>query len=251
MSEPLRESLHDLAAAYALGALDADEKRAFEAELARSQTLQREVAEYRKIVALLAHGADAGEVGPDLRRRLAWRVAQERAKARRPRLAYLAWAAAIAGIVVSSVLAVRARRLERAVDSAVAELDQIRRTLANREEILGTILASTVTFTLGTPGERRPAVRIYWNRESNRWVLLATSLEPAPPGRTYQLWFLQDGRAVPSVTFNSEAGGNALVIAPGPATAQGLSGAAISEEPAGGSAQPTTTPILVGSLPAQ
>lgn len=242
---------HDLAAAYALGALDADETRAFEAELAKSQTLQREVAEYREIAPLLALGADAREVGPDLRRRLAWRVAQERAKERRPRLAYLAWATAIAGIVVSSVLTVRARRLEREVDSAVAEVDQVRRTLANREEILRDILASTVTFTLGRPGERQPSVRIYWNRQSNRWVLLATGLEPAPAGRAYQLWFLQDGRAVPSVTFNSEAGGTALVIAPGPATAQGLSGAAISEEPAGGSTQPTTTPILVGSLPAQ
>lgn len=255
MSEPLRESLHDLAAAYALGALDPDEVRAFEAALAKSPPLQRKVAEFREVAALLALGAPAKAFDPALKQRLAWRLGRAKVAptggGARPWLQNLAWAAAIAGIVVSSVLADRARRLEREVDTAVAQLDQARRTLANREEALSNILASTVTFTLGTPGERQPSVRIYWNRQSNMWVLLATSLAPAPAGRAYQLWFLQDGRAVPSVTFNSEAGGTALVMAPGPATAAGLSGAAISEEPAGGSAQPTTTPILVGSLTAQ
>jgi anti-sigma-K factor RskA len=44
----------DLAAAYALGALDAPEAKAFEELLARDAELAREVAEYREVAALLA-----------------------------------------------------------------------------------------------------------------------------------------------------------------------------------------------------
>ncbi len=46
--------LRDQAAAYALGSLTAEEARSFERELARSDELQRAVAEYREICALLA-----------------------------------------------------------------------------------------------------------------------------------------------------------------------------------------------------
>ncbi|HJR51059.1 MAG TPA: hypothetical protein VJ794_08140, partial [Gemmatimonadales bacterium] len=54
MSHPEQESPQDLAAAYALGALSAEEARRFEAYLAGSPEAQREVAEYREVAALLA-----------------------------------------------------------------------------------------------------------------------------------------------------------------------------------------------------
>ena len=51
MSHPEQETLQDLAAAYALGALSAEEARRFEAYLAGSPEAQREVAEYREKIA--------------------------------------------------------------------------------------------------------------------------------------------------------------------------------------------------------
>ena len=60
MTGPAPDSPQDLAAAYALGALAADEARRFEAFLATSPEAQRELAEYREVAALLAlAGADA------------------------------------------------------------------------------------------------------------------------------------------------------------------------------------------------
>ena len=47
MNQPEQETLQDLAAAYALGALSAEEASRFEAYLAGSAEAQREVAEYR------------------------------------------------------------------------------------------------------------------------------------------------------------------------------------------------------------
>ena len=62
MSQPGQESVRDLAAAYALGALGTDDTREFERLLAGSPDLQRDVAEYREVAALLGLG-DSG-TGP-------------------------------------------------------------------------------------------------------------------------------------------------------------------------------------------
>ena len=53
MSAAEHDSVRDLAAAYALGALSPEESREFEAYLASSPEAQREVAEYRDVAALL------------------------------------------------------------------------------------------------------------------------------------------------------------------------------------------------------
>ena len=59
--------MHDLAAAYALGALSADEAQRFEAFLATSPEAQREVAELRDVAALLALGQSEAAPSADLR----------------------------------------------------------------------------------------------------------------------------------------------------------------------------------------
>src|SRR4051812_48132549 len=64
MTGPAPDSPLDLAAAYALGALPADEARRFEAFLATSPEAQRDVAEYRETAALLAlAGPEAAPAG--------------------------------------------------------------------------------------------------------------------------------------------------------------------------------------------
>ncbi|MGH7498959.1 MAG: RskA family anti-sigma factor, partial [Gemmatimonadales bacterium] len=76
MTGPGQESLHDLAAAYALGALSADEMQRFEAFLATSPETQREVAEMRDVAALLALGQSDPAPSADLRERVLARIGQ-------------------------------------------------------------------------------------------------------------------------------------------------------------------------------
>ncbi len=253
MTTPRPEALHELAAAYALGALDPDEARAFERQLAGSPELQRELAAYREVAALLALGAPRMPLDPALKQRLLQRVAREQTvtRYRRPRrwLEGLAWAAALAGLVVGGALALKARAVGRQLAQLRAELDQTRSLLRERENTLNAILGpGTVSFTLSATGAREPSVQVFWNRTANRWVMYVTSLRPAPRGRAYQLWFLHGSRATPSITFNSSPGGTALVSLPGPEVVTGLTAAAITEEPESGSPQPTSTPILVGQV---
>jgi anti-sigma-K factor RskA len=69
-----------------------------------------------------------------------------------------------------------------------------------------------------------------------------------PAGRTYQLWFIQDGKPVPSVTFNPEPVGHARVEQIAVPRDGDVSAAAVTVEPEGGSAQPTSPILLVGPL---
>ncbi len=74
------QDMKDLAAAYALGALDPAEARAFEAFLATSPEARREVAEFREVATLLATTTAGAGPGPssDLRDRMLARVARRR-----------------------------------------------------------------------------------------------------------------------------------------------------------------------------
>ena len=81
-------------------------------------------------------------------------------------------------------------------------------------------------------------------------ILHAFQMAQAPAGRAYQLWFIRDGKPVPSITFNADSTGHALVQqVPMPADGT-ITAAAVTEEPAGGSAQPTSPVMLVAPMPA-
>jgi anti-sigma-K factor RskA len=91
-------------------------------------------------------------------------------------------------------------------------------------------------------------MRLYWNRARNIVVALAFDLPPAPAGRTYQLWAIEKGRAPVSVgIFNTSPTGRAIVTLQMPAGVR-PDISAVTQEPAGGSPQPTQQPFLVGSL---
>jgi hypothetical protein len=94
-----------------------------------------------------------------------------------------------------------------------------------------------------------PGIQFFWNEKKQVAMLHAFRLKPAPAGRAYQLWLIRDGKAVPSRVFNSDPDGHALVenIAV-PANARGVTQVLLTEEPAGGSPQPTTKPFLGGAL---
>jgi len=264
------QELKELAAAYALGALDPGQAGAFEAFLATSPEAQREVAEYREVNALLALDAATGAAGPsaDLKGRLLARIAkqktaslpaEQKSPAAEPRLRtpWAAWVALAAGVVVIVGLSSNLRVLKQQVagqDSTIASLQTAlseRETrLAAREATLNAILDPAVRLTtLTSTAAQTPVVQIFLNPRKNSAIAHAFNLHPAKAGRVYQLWFIpKGGKPIPSVTFNSEESGHAMVQNITLPSGLGLAAAAITDEPEGGSPQPTTTPILVGAI---
>ena len=234
----------ELAASHALDAVDAPERAEFEAHLADCGACRSELQSFRDVAGLLALAPPAATPAPGLRDRVL-------AEARRVRpigrpTAWL-WLAAAASLVLALVAGYgywTARAdgiaLRGVLDSTGARLDSTSRLLA-------AILDSTVgTADLAATG-RPPSMRLFWNRARNVVVVAAFELPPAPAGRTYQLWAIKKGQAPVSLgTFNTEPGGRAVVTLRMPGGFKpDLS--AVTEEPAGGSPQPTQQPFLVGS----
>jgi anti-sigma-K factor RskA len=257
------ENLQELAAAYALGALEPAEARAFEKLLATSPEAQREVAEYREVGALLALSSASAAPASDLRQRVIARAAAQKDARITPRgtaSSRTAWIALAAALVAVVGLALAWQGLRKQVNQQQATITALQDTLSRtsaslnrRVKQLDEILDPNVSLIrMGTPGTPQPVVQLFWNRQRHQITAHAFQLVPAASKRTYQLWFIpKNGKPIPSVTFNSEASGHALVESIEVPADVELAAAAITEEPEGGSPQPTTTPFLVGTLVAE
>ncbi len=262
MSHPEQETPQDLSAAYALGALTPEEARRFEEFLATSPEAQREVAEFRDVAALLAL-AEAPAPGSDLRDRVLARVGSSKAAplspprpAQRPKRSPLVW-----GALAASLLAAVA--LGAALLSLRGELGEVRTALAGREQSLAqreqrlrereaTLNAifepGVELYQLTSSGDPDPGIQLFWNRQHNRAIIHGFRLKPLPAGRAYQLWFIKDGKPVPSVTFKPEPDGHARVEQVRVPTDGKVSAAAVTVEPESGSEQPTSPILMVGAL---
>jgi anti-sigma-K factor RskA len=254
------ENLQELAAAYALGALEPSEAKAFEALLAQSPEARREVAEYREVGALLALGAPGAAPSPDLKARVLARAARQKEvslSARKSGSGWVPWTALAASLIAVLGLGVSWQSLRREIGEREAAITALRDSLsasetrlAARERTLDQLFDPNVSLVrMGTPGTPEPVVQLFWNRQNQRIMVHAFQLKPAASKRAYQLWFIpKNGKPIPSVTFNTEPSGHALVQGIEVPAGVELAAAALTDEPEGGSPQPTTTPFLVGTL---
>ena len=265
MTGPAHDSPQDLTAAYALGALQPEEARRFEAFLATSPEARREVAEYREVAALLALAGPEATPGGALRERVLARVS-EQTRARHsggaasraapggpsPALWVALAASLLAAVGLGAGLLSTHGRLT-AVETELAARDralaQTRQRLTAREATLDAILEPGVQlFQLTASGDPEPGLQLFWNRQRNQAIVHGFRLKPVPTGRAYQLWFIKDGKPVPSVTFKPEPDGHASVEQIAVPSGGAISAAAVTIEPESGSPQPTSPIVLVGTL---
>jgi anti-sigma-K factor RskA len=255
MSHPGQETPQDLAAAYALGALSAEEAQRFEAFLATSPETQREVAELRDVAALLA--LDSGDAAPagDLRERVLARVGSQKSRPLTPspgagrRPSPLVWGALAASLLAAVGLGAGLLATRGQLAGLRSALASMQERLQEREATLNSIFEPGVElFQLTASGDPEPGIQIFWDRQRNRALAHGFKLKQVPDGRAYQLWFIKDGKPVPSVTFKPEPSGHVRVEKIPVPAGEGVSAAAITVEPEGGSPQPTSPIVLVGAL---
>jgi anti-sigma-K factor RskA len=265
------------AAIYALGALDETERASFEAHLATCDVCTAEVSELRNVAGLLAMAAP--DVGPPsrLRERIladaravrpssaapidaspattsAARVHRGASRSAFGRGALVPWLAAAAAVAFAAYFGQQYRgerhqRLaaQQALAAARAAVDSTATAVARRDSVIASLIAPDVqTVTVSGSGPS-PSARYFLDRRAGRIVIAANSLPPAASGRTYQLWGIQTGRPPVSLgTFNTDSSGRALTTLPIPAGLR-IAVTAVTDEPSGGSAQPTTTPFLAAT----
>ncbi len=264
-----------MTAAYVLGSLDPDERASFEERLASDPELVRDVESYREVMGALATASPAHAPPAALKERILVEArggaqpstpspADERPRGSNGRSTTLPWLLAAAGLLLSLGLGVAYQRmrtdntslqlahtqLEVDNQSLQAAYDQVASDLEAREALLATFLGPDVrTATLAATGQP-PSARLFWNTTTGSVVMAAFDLPPAPAGRIYQLWgIVGDLDPVSFGTFQTDPDGTAIFLSPVPEGIEFELGA-VTDEPAGGSPQPTTTPFLVGELSA-
>ena len=237
----------DAAAPYALGALSAEERAAFEAHLADCAICRAEVQAFREVSGLLAHAAPAATPAPALRDRILREARQVRPlTARRRSLRPWIAAAAVVLAIAAGVAYVKERGNRRALEQAVAAA---RDSLAAQQQLVATLLAPDVNTAVLASKGRPPSARVFWNPSRHRVVIAVFDLPPAPAGRTYQLWAIQTGKAPVSLgIFNTAPDGRLTTALDVPPALVAFDVTAVTEEPVGGSPQPTQQPFLVGKL---
>jgi anti-sigma-K factor RskA len=212
------DPVHGLTAGYALDALDEAEQRAYEQHLARCERCQAELAAFSTIAGALAFAAEPATPPPALRERIL-----ETARAERPNVVPLRARSSSTTRVAALVAAVAS---VAAIGLAVWNVDlHDRLDRAHRAQTALALKGASGSVVVGANGEG---------------TLTVTALRPAEPGKTYEAWVIRDGKATRAGLFR---GGKTSVVHLTKKVPHGAI-VAITIEPAGGSEQPTTQPIV-------
>lgn len=237
----MNSTTHDLTGAYLLGALEPGELEAFEAHLEACAQCRTEVSSLSAVIEEL--GTDAAQEAPSSLQAAVMSEIASTPQEQAP------------GAVVSDMAAARERRLGAGSGPA--------RWLAVAAAAVG-VIAISVTGLLNLGGETTPAEQVLAASDAHGVDLglgdsevvvsgeaggyaVHGSAPALADGREYQLWFVAaDGAVAPGPTFTP---GNDGTFEHGELRdLDGVIAFAVTVEPVGGSAEPTSEPIAIAEL---
>lgn len=235
----METGIHELTAGYALDALDAEERSAYEAHLAGCEQCRQELSSFWETTEAMAVAASGPAPSPALRERILAEVRAEapqnvvpfEPRSRRRAVPVLAAAAAIAA-VVALALGLRAADLSGQLDDTQAALRRAQASAA----VLADPGAQSVDLQAG---DGRLVVDA-----DGRAVLVLDGLDPAPAGKTYEMWVVPGGDIEQASSAGLFQGSGEREILPVEGTVQSGDVVAVTVEPAGGVEAPTTQPVV-------
>ena len=249
----MRPDAHTLLAAYAADSVDAAERADVEAHLAECSGCRDDLRDHREALAQLASAvAEApparlrdtvlGRLGSTAQRPpLVPEPEPEREPDPEPARFRNARSRALFGLAATVLAATTVGASLWGLD-ATSDLSTVRANQAAVQEVLQApdlvTARAEVTLPDGSVGDE---VVVHASAASDVAVLLTAGLPAAPEGSTWQAWTLSGDAVRPSDAFDA-SGGAPVALHGGLADADAV---AVSLEPAGGSEQPTTTPVVV------
>lgn len=236
------DDILDLLAAYALGALEADEISSVHALLREHPELHATLAELQATSAALPYGLPDASPPPDLRQRVLANATRPAAPqpiaAPRPRARGWLWGLGSAAAIASLAAAIGWGQLFQ----ARAELEQTQAALSSMRSDLAS--AQRVVAALQGGGGSGTMVQT-----SSGALRLTVKLPQLQPGRTYQLWQIHGSAApVSAGLFSVDTQGFGTLTLTLSQPIQPGETLAITDEPSGGSPGPTTAPLLTGQI---
>ncbi|MEV5982108.1 anti-sigma factor [Streptomyces sp. NPDC052114] len=243
--------LHTLTGAYAVDALEDDERAAFEGHLSACASCTQEVRELTATAGRLAL-ATTVPAPP----RLKVQVMQEIAGVRQER------PHSVATAVPRGTRGNRAMRWALAACIAAAaalggttlwqhqqadEARQQARTAQHEADQITDVLAApdAKVTSAAVKGGARGSVVV--SHDSDKAVFISSGMAKPSKGKVYQLWFADGDHMRPAGLMNPSRTSQSVLMAGAVGKASGIG---VTVEPAGGSQQPTTPPVALLQLPA-
>jgi anti-sigma-K factor RskA len=267
------EKLSELCSVYALGALEGEELREFEAHLKTGCPLcGQQIQEYGDTLASIPEALPAVRPSPDLKSRLMERLDQEVprrgvidftavAKAvpatTARRRGWLPWACAAAAGIALTVSLTQVSNLnqglaeqQQRLNQQIEQLKVFQRLLSEEKEVTQFLARPEVRVMplAGTGKSPQAAGKILWSAQEKKALFYASKLPSLPEGKTYQLWIIANNKPFDAGIFSVDPQGSAFLKVPSLAEADKAQKFAVTLEPAGGVPQPTGDMHLLGSL---
>jgi anti-sigma-K factor RskA len=256
------EQLAALYDEYALGVLEGEERAEIEAHLARAcPTCTPGVADSRWVVSQMALAAPDGQPPAALRGKIVDAAKKsadparavspfEKPKSTTPRTAFPAWAwAAAAALALITGYSIRQMndqsaqlaKLRREMNLVAAQNQTLQNQLEmNRMVAMVMTSPDSVQLKLMPKDTRMPMVHAYLHPHMGV-AITADQLPAMPSERTLQLWIVpKSGKPVSIAIFHPDAAGEVAMVAPVTVPKNEIAALAVTDEPAGGSPQPTT-----------
>ena len=162
----------------------------------------------------------------------------------------LGWTVAAILLLFSSFALYRGIRLRKQVATLESDLRQLsaRHNRVNRALAIVMSPDARLIRLRRADEKAEPAFRAWWSRPAG-FVLTGANVPKPPAQRTWQLWLVpKSGAPVSGGAFLPTDRGEVWLISGLAGRPEDPAALAISEEPEGGSAQPTTTLVWVGPL---
>jgi anti-sigma-K factor RskA len=243
----MADELHLLTGAYAIDALNPEERSAFEVHLVACDDCTTEVAELHATAAKL--GIAVSEIAPTALREQVVRRASTirqlppaialRSTSRRSatrNIAMLAVAAAVLSVALGG-LGSFAWSQHIANRNLSAEAARVSAVLTAPD-------SATASVAVATGGRATIVV----SRQLDTAAFVGSGLTQTPKGRVYELWFIDAaGTPRPAGVFQPTASGSTTVRLTG--DMDGASVIAVTVEAGGESLKPSTTPVVVLHVP--
>jgi anti-sigma-K factor RskA len=266
------DQFRELIEAYALGALDASERAALEAHLASGcPECAKALEEARLVVTQLAYLAPPAEPSDMLRARVLRSVRADAASgggggslpmqaggAQRSSVPMWLWAGVAALLLFSLYSTWETRKMQRIISDTNQQMTS---SLKERKQLEDELtMAKHEAWILTDPSSKKimimpsdksmPMVEAMWHPKMGIYVT-AQQMPMPKNNKVLQLWLIPKNGAkpMPSHVFWPDSNGKiGEMVANPPEDMAETKALAITEEPAGGSPQPTSTPMWVGGV---
>jgi anti-sigma-K factor RskA len=244
-------------ALHALGALQGPDKRALEQHLAECSSCRSELLELQAEASLLALTATGPTPSAHVREKLLRATAPEprvvKVVPQRPSwgfaFAFSAVAALALGLIAAFLWNANSNLKAMLADANRSYSDQQSR-LTQAQDLINTLTSQesrriTLVAAKSVP---QPQGKVFYLPGKAHLVFLASNMAPLPPDRVYELWLIPvNGAPIPAGLFKADAHGSASILNPPLQAGLEAKAFAITVEPEGGSAAPTSQIIMLGA----